>query len=384
MRFNTKAIHAGSQVDRATGAICAPIHLSSTFVQSDIGVHQGWDYSRAGNPTRDALEANLAALEGGRFGRVFSSGMAALQALTGLLASGDHMICSAGVYGGTWRFLTQVMEPWGLSTSFVDTSDLEAVRQAITPKTRLLFVETPTNPMVVLSDIRALAGLAREHKLRLVVDNTFLSPYFQNPLAFGADAVLHSCTKYLGGHSDLVMGALLTDDEELATRLAFAQKSAGAVPGPFECFMLLRSVKTLGLRMERHQENALRLAHQLQEHPRVRRVHYPGLLDHPGHELGRSQMRGYGGMLSFELATLEEARTVARALKIFALAESLGGVESLVNHPAGMTHASVPAELRAAYGLGDNLLRLSVGIEDIQDLSADLAQALNQLERGTA
>lgn len=379
MHFNTRAIHAGDQVDGSTGAICAPVHFSSTYVQEDIGVHKGWEYSRAGNPTRDSLEGNLASLEEARFGHVFSSGLAALQALTSLLKTGDHVVCTDGVYGGTWRFLTKIMEPWGLSTSFVDTSDLATTRAAITPATRLLFVETPTNPMIKLSDIRALSALAKEKGLLFVVDNTFLSPYFQNPLSFGADVVLHSCTKYLGGHSDLLMGALLTSDEAVSERLAFAQKSVGAVPGPLECFLLLRSVKTLGVRMERHQENALRVAHLLEEHPKVTRVHYPGLIDHPGHELGRTQMRGYGGMLSMELASLEAARTVARSLKIFALAESLGGVESLVNHPVGMTHASVPPEVRAKYGLTDGLLRLSVGIEDFADLAGDLRQALDRV-----
>lgn len=379
MNFNTRAIHAGDQIDPGTGAICAPVHFSSTFVQEDIGQHKGWEYSRAGNPTRDALQKNLAALENARFGHVFSSGLAALQGLMHLLKTGDHVVCTDGVYGGTWRFLTQMMAPWGLSTDFVDTSDSAAVEAAIRPETKLLFVETPTNPMIKLSDIRALAAIAKRHGLVFVVDNTFLSPYFQNPLGFGADVVLHSCTKYLGGHSDLLMGALITDDEAIHEKLAFAQKSAGAVPGPLECFLLLRSVKTLGVRMERHQENALRVAHLLEEHPKVARVHYPGLIDHPGHALGRTQMRGYGGMLSFELGSREQASRVARGLKIFALAESLGGVESLVNHPVGMTHASVPPAVRQAYGLSDGLLRLSVGIEDYADLAADLGQALDRI-----
>ncbi|MFA7331924.1 MAG: aminotransferase class I/II-fold pyridoxal phosphate-dependent enzyme [Candidatus Delongbacteria bacterium] len=376
MRFNTRAIHAGNQVDPLTGAICQPIFQSSTFVQEDIGVTRGYDYSRAGNPTRSALEANLAALENARHGHAFSSGLAALQGLMHLLRQGDELVCSAGVYGGTWRFLTQVMEPWGLRSRFVDTAELDQVRAALTPATRLLFVETPTNPMMRLSDIRALAALCKERGVLLVVDNTFLSPYFQSPLALGADIVLHSCTKYLGGHSDMIMGVLMHNSDELQTKLAFVQKSAGAVPGPFECFLLLRSTKTLGVRMERHFENALRVAHYLEEHPAVTAVHYPGLPTHPQHDLAQRQMQGYGGMLSFELKNYEAARTVARALKIFSLAESLGGVESLVNHPVGMTHASVPRAQRESYGLTDALLRLSVGIEDVQDLVDDLAQAL--------
>ncbi len=376
MRFNTRAIHAGNQVDPLTGAICQPIFQSSTFVQEDIGVTRGYDYSRAGNPTRTSLEANLAALENARHGHAFSSGLAALQGLMHLLRQGDELVCSAGVYGGTWRFLTQVMEPWGLRSRFVDTAELDQVRAALTPATRLLYVETPTNPMMRLSDIRALATLCKERGVLLVVDNTFLSPYFQSPLALGADIVLHSCTKYLGGHSDMIMGALMHNSDELQTKLAFVQKSAGAVPGPFECFLLLRSTKTLGVRMERHFENALRVAHFLEEHPAVTAVHYPGLPTHPQHDLAQRQMQGYGGMLSFELKDYEAARSVARALKIFSLAESLGGVESLVNHPVGMTHASVPRAQRESYGLTDALLRLSVGIEDAQDLVDDLAQAL--------
>jgi cystathionine gamma-lyase len=381
MRFNTRAIHAGDQVDAATGAICQPIVQSSTFVQEDIGQTRGYDYTRAGNPTRAALEANLAALEGARFGHAFSSGLAALQGLMHLLRQGDRLVCSSGVYGGTWRFLTKVMGPWGLETDFVDTADLDQVRAALTPATRMLFVETPTNPMMRLSDIQALAGLCREGGALLVVDNTFLSPFFQSPLELGADLVLHSCTKYLGGHSDILMGALMHSREDLHEPLAFVQKSAGAVPGPFDCFLMLRSTKTLGVRMERHFENAMRVANFLEEHPAVAAVHYPGLKSHPQHELGHRQMRGFGGMLSFELRDYEAARAVARSLKIFALAESLGGVESLVNHPAGMTHASVPKAQREAYGLTDALLRLSVGIEDAEDLLEDLEQALARVGR---
>ncbi len=379
MRFNTRAIHAGNQIDESTGAVNKPIVLSSTFVQDDIGVTRGWDYSRAGNPTRDSLEMNIAALENAQHGLVFASGLAALQALMHLLKAGDHLICTAGVYGGTWRFLTKVMEPWGLKVSFVDSTNLDTVTEALRPETRMVFVETPTNPMMKLCDIRGLAGITETQDLTLVVDNTFLTPYFQNPLDLGADIVLHSCTKYLGGHSDLIMGALATNNASLHEQLAFVQKSAGAVPSPFECYMMLRSVKTLGLRMERHYENALRVAHFLEEHPAVNRVFYPGLSSHPQYELAMRQMRGFGGMLSFELDNFERARRVALSLRIFKLAESLGGVESLINHPVGMTHASVPRAEREAYGLTDSLLRLSVGVEDVEDLIADLTQAFATL-----
>ncbi len=379
MRFNTRAIHAGNQIDESTGAINMPIILSSTFVQDDIGVTRGWDYSRAGNPTRDSLEMNIAALENAQHGLVFASGLAALQALMHLLKAGDHLICTAGVYGGSWRFLTKVMEQWGLDVSFVDSTNLDRVTEAIRPETRMVFVETPTNPMMKLCDIRGLAGITRANGLTLVVDNTFLTPYFQNPLDLGADIVLHSCTKYLGGHSDMIMGALATNDATMHEKLAFVQKSAGAVPSPFECYLMLRSVKTLGLRMERHYENAMRVANFLEEHPSVNSVYYPGLSSHPQYDLAMRQMRGFGGMLSFELDNFERARRVALSLRIFKLAESLGGVESLINHPVGMTHASVPRAEREAYGLTDSLLRLSVGVEDVEDLIADLTQAFATL-----
>jgi cystathionine gamma-lyase len=379
MRFNTRAIHAGNQIDESTGAINMPIILSSTFVQDDIGVTRGWDYSRAGNPTRDSLEMNIAALENAQHGLVFASGLAALQALMHLLKAGDHLICTAGVYGGSWRFLTKVMEQWGLEVSFVDSTNLDRVTEAIRPETRMVFVETPTNPMMKLCDIRGLAGITGANGLTLVVDNTFLTPYFQNPLDLGADIVLHSCTKYLGGHSDMIMGALATNDATMHEKLAFVQKSAGAVPSPFECYLMLRSVKTLGLRMERHYENAMRVANFLEEHPSVNSVYYPGLSSHPQYDLAMRQMRGFGGMLSFELDNFERARRVALSLRIFKLAESLGGVESLINHPVGMTHASVPRAEREAYGLTDSLLRLSVGVEDVEDLIADLTQAFATL-----
>ncbi len=378
MRFNTRAVHAGQSADPATGALCTPIYQTSTFVQDDIGVHKGFDYSRAGNPTREALEKNLAALEDAEYGFAFSSGMAAVQALTVLMKRGDHLVSTAGVYGGTFRFFMEIMSPYGLEFSFVDTSDPALVEAALRPETRMLFIETPTNPMMVLTDIAAMAEIARARELILVVDNTFLSPYFQAPLALGADISLHSCTKYIGGHSDLISGALMTNVPEYAERFAYVQKCTGAIPGPFECFLLLRSTKTLGLRMERHYENAIRIAHMLTDHPKVKTVYYPGLGDHPQHELGMRQMKSFGGMLSFELESFEAARRVTQNLRLIVLAESLGGVESLINHPVLMTHASVPERERKAYGLHDTLLRLSVGIEDHRDLEADLAQALDK------
>ena len=380
MRFNTLAIHAGQQPDPQHGAVCVPVIQSTTFAQRSPGEPFGdYDYTRAGNPTRTALEQNLAALEGGTYCRVFSSGLSALQALITLLKQGEHAICSQDCYGGTWRLFSQLVSQWGISIDFVDTADIKAVSQAIRPETRLVFAETPTNPLMRISDIEALAAVSRSRNILLAVDNTFSTPFFQRPLELGADIVLHSCTKYLGGHSDLLAGALVTSRPELEEAFCFAQKSIGAVPGPTDCSLLLRSTKTLGVRMERHYDNALRLAHWLKEQDSVTRVHYPGLPDHPQFELARKQMLGFGGMLSFELLDGESARHFCSSLKLITLAESLGGVESLVNHPASMTHASLPAEYRERIGLGDNLVRLSVGIEDVKDLQEDLAAALAQL-----
>ncbi len=377
MRFNTTAIHAGQQPDPHHGAVCVPVIQSTTFAQHAPGKPFGdYDYTRAGNPTRTALETNLAALEGGSHCRVFSSGLSALQALTTLLSQGDHAICSRDCYGGTWRLLSQLVSRWGVEISFIDTTLLDSVIQAIRPTTKLIFVETPTNPLMRLSDIAALADLAHAHNLLLAVDNTFSTPYFQRPLELGADIVLHSCTKYLGGHSDLLAGALITSSAKLDEAFFFAQKSIGAVPGPSDCALLLRSTKTLGVRMERHYDNALRIAHWLQEHDAVTHVYYPGLPEHPQFELAHRQMRGFGGMLSCELRDTDTALRFCSSLHLFTLAESLGGVESLVNHPTTMTHASLPPAYRAEIGLGDNLVRLSVGIEDLEDLLEDLAAAL--------
>lgn len=379
MGFNTKAIHAGQDPDPQTGSVTVPIIQTSTFAQQGIGIHKGWDYSRAGNPTRDAAEANLAALENATHGHLFSSGMAAIHALTVLLKTGDHIVCTRDVYGGTWRLITQILEPWGLKCDFVESHTVENVEKAIRPETKLLFVETPTNPLLTVTDIARMAELARRHKLILVVDNTFMSPFFQNPLDLGAHIVMHSCTKYILGHSDMIAGFLATRDDALSERLRYMQKCTGALPSPQDCFLILRSTKTLGVRMERHYSNAMKVALMLSEHAKVGRVHYPGLPSHPQYELASRQMRGFGGMVSFELADRTAAERFATSVRLFTLAESLGGVESLVNHPAGMTHASVPKEQREAYGLTDSLLRLSVGIEDIDDLLEDLEQALAQV-----
>jgi cystathionine gamma-lyase len=379
VKFNTKAIHAGSQIDENTGAICQPIFQTSTFRQDDFGVYNGYDYSRAGNPTRTALEENLAALENAKFGHVFSSGMAATQALMILLKTGDHVVCTDGAYGGTYRFFKEIMSPWGLKVDFIDTSDRKTVMDSINEQTKLIYLESPTNPMMNVSDIEAIAKIAKNAGITLVVDNTFSSPYFQNPLDLGADIVLHSCTKYLGGHSDLLMGAIMTNDAEISESIAYSQKCSGAVPPPIDCFLLLRSTKTLGIRMEKHYENALRVAIMLEEHPQVKLVYYPGLKSHPHHDLAFHQMSGFGGMLSFEMESLEKSHQLVKNLKIITLAESLGGVESLINHPVSMTHSSVPEEQRLAYGLTDSLLRLSVGIEDIDDLLNDLKQAMINL-----
>lgn len=375
--FGTIAIHGGQSPDPSTGAIMPPVYMTSTYVQSSPGVHQGYDYSRTINPTRVALEANLAALEGAKHGLAFSSGMAAGNNVLDLFSAGDHVVACNDLYGGSYRLMRQVFERFGMTFSFVDTTDLDAVRGAITPATRLLWVETPSNPLLRVSDIAALSTLAQEHGLLTVVDNTFATPYLQQPLSMGADIVLHSTTKYMGGHSDVVGGALLVNDDELHDRLRFLQNSVGAVPGPMDCFLVLRGTKTLHLRMERHCENAARIAEWLEAHEAVTRVFYPGLASHPQHAVAERQMRAPGGMVSFEVrGGLPGSRTVAERVRLFALAESLGGVESLLDHPAIMTHASIPPEERHAAGFFDGLLRLSVGVEDVDDLIGDLDHAL--------
>jgi len=380
--FGTRAVHAGQAPDPSTGAIMPPIYQTSTYVQDGLGRHKGFEYARTRNPTRDALERNLAALEGGRHGFAWASGLAATDAVLKLLNAGDHVICGENVYGGTHRLMTQVFQRLGLTFTFVDSRDAGQIADAVTSATRMVYAETPTNPMMRLTDLAAVGEIARDRKLLFVVDNTFATPALQNPLAFGADVVLHSTTKYLNGHSDMVGGALITSRDDLAERLAFLQNAAGAVPGPMDCWLTLRGTKTLALRMRQHDASGRRIATRLAEHPQVKAVYYPGLPSHPQHDLACRQMRGFGGMISIELGSLARARRFVEAVHLFALAESLGGVESLIGHPASMTHASVPPAMREAMGLTDGLVRLSVGIEETEDLLADLEQALQAVARG--
>jgi cystathionine beta-lyase/cystathionine gamma-synthase len=377
--FDTLAVHAGQSPDPATGAVMTPVYLTSTYAQEWPEKHKGFDYARTVHPTREALQKNLAALEGAKFGLCFASGMAATSTVAQALSSGDHVVCGNDLYGGTYRVFTKVFARFGLTFTFVDTTDLKAVEAAFTPKTKLVWIETPSNPLLKITDIRALAKLAQSKGARLAVDNTFASPALQRPLELGADVVVHSTTKYLGGHSDVVGGAILTSDEALYKEYKFLQNAVGAVPGPLDCFLVLRGTKTLPLRVARHDENAMKVAKHLLSHPEVAKVHYPGLPTHPGHELAKSQMRGFGGMISFELkGDLERAKRMISSCAVFTLAESLGGVESLIGHPASMTHGSIPREERLKAGLADGLIRLSVGIEDAGDLIADLDRAINR------
>ena len=381
--IETRAIHAGQEPDAETGAVMTPIYASSTYAQDGPGEDRGYEYSRTGNPTRTALEENLASLEGGEFGRAFASGMAGINTVLNLLESGDHVVAGDDVYGGTHRLFRHVYEDYDLEFSFVDTTDHGAVEDAIRAETELLWVETPTNPLMRINDVGALSELAHEVGALCAVDNTFATPYLQRPLAFGADVVSHSLTKYLGGHSDVVGGALVTDDPDLDERFGFYQNSVGATPGPFEAFLVLRGTKTLPVRMDRHCENARRLAAWLDDHPDVDRVYYPGLESHPQHDLAVEQMSDFGGMLSFELdGTLEETSEVVSGTEVFTLAESLGGVESLIEQPAAMTHAAIPREERIAAGLRDGLVRVSVGLEHVEDLQADLKAAIDDALRG--
>jgi len=376
-RFETDSVHAGQSPDTETGAVMPPIFATSTYVQDGPGEDRGYEYSRTGNPTRTVLEDNLAALEGAAYGRAFASGMASINTVLNLLDAGDHVVAGDDVYGGTHRLFRQVYEDYDLSFSFVDTTDHDAVLDAFRPGTELLWVETPTNPLLRVNDIAALADLAHDHDALCAVDNTFATPYLQRPLERGADLVSHSLTKYLGGHSDVIGGALVTDDPELDERFGFYQNAVGATPDPFACFLVLRGTKTLPVRMDRHCENAQEIAERLDEHPDVETVYYPGLESHPDHELAREQMDDFGGMVSFELdGTLEETAAFVSATEVFALAESLGGVESLIEQPATMTHASIPREERLAAGFEDGLVRLSVGIEHVEDLWDDLEHAL--------
>lgn len=374
--FGTRAIHAGQRPDPATGAIMTPVFQTSTYVQPELGRHLGYEYARTHNPTREALEANVADLEEGKFGIAFASGMAALDTLAKLFSAGDHVVSGEGIYGGSFRLFDKVLSRLGVRFTFVDSSDLSAIEAAMEPNTRLVHIETPTNPMMRLTDLAGVASLTRARGALLSVDNTFASPYNQRPLVHGADVVLHSTTKYLNGHSDVVGGMLVVRDEELHERLRFLQNAAGAVPGPWDCWLTLRGTKTLHLRMEAHNRNGQKIAEWLEKQPGVQQVHYPGLPSHPQHALARSQMNGFGGMIAVELGSQERARRFVEGVKVFALAESLGGVESLIGVPSMMTHASVPEERRQRLGVTDGLVRLSCGIEDADDLIADLDQAL--------
>lgn len=381
MKFATAAVHAGVHPDPTTGAIMTPIYQTSTYVQDGPGGHKGYEYARTQNPTRDALQTALATLEGAKYATCFASGLASIDAVLKLLTPGEHVIASNDLYGGTYRLMRRVFEPMGLEFSFVDMTDPANVERALTPRTRLLWIETPTNPLLRIVDIAALSALVRDRNLIVAVDNTFASPALQRPLELGAHLVMHSVTKYLGGHSDVVMGALAYSSDELHSQLRFLQNAVGAVPGPQDCFLVLRGLKTLHLRVERSGQNAERIARWLLTHPKVDYVIYPGLESHPGHRIARRQMSGYGAMISFGLKgdRLDDAVTVLKGTRIFACAESLGGVESLIGHPATMTHASIPVAERHAAGLKDALIRLSVGIEDVEDLIADLEQALGRV-----
>ena len=378
MKLATTIIHAGMEPDPSTGAIMTPIYQTSTYVQEAPGVNKGFEYARSQNPTRQALETALAAIEGGQFGLAFSSGVAATDAVMKLLVPGDEVIAAADMYGGTYRLFTKVFEKYGIRFHFVDTTQIDEIKKVLSPKTKLVWLETPTNPLMNITDIKAVAAITKRAGVLLCVDNTFASPYLQNPLQLGADIVLHSSTKYLGGHSDVIQGALVMNDPTLREQLYFIQKSCGAVPGPMDCFLVLRGIKTLHLRMERHCENGRKLAHWLRDHPKVGKVYWCGFEDHAGYAVARQQMRDFGGMMSFELKdnSVEAARRVLSGTHLFSLAESLGGVESLINHPASMTHASIPREERLKNGLTDALIRLSVGVEDIEDLIADLSLAI--------
>lgn len=376
--MQTRAIHAGQPPDPRTGAVAVPIYQTSTYVHDELGKHKGYEYARVQNPTRTALEENVASLEGGRSGHAFASGMAAIQALTTLLRSGDHVVVSRDVYGGTYRFFTQVLDRYDLRFSWVDSTNPDAVRDAMTDDTRMVYVETPTNPMMEITDLAAVAEIAHDRDALLAVDNTFLTPYLQRPLELGADIVVHSTTKFLNGHSDSVGGVLVTSRDADREWFSFVQKSAGGILGPMDSFLVLRGIKTLGVRMDRHEANARALVELLVEHPKVGRVLYPGLPEHPGHDVHRRQASGFGAMITFEMESYEKAKAVLDRVRILSLAESLGGVESLISHPASMTHASIPPERRRALGLTERLIRISVGIEDLEDLREDLTRALDE------
>jgi cystathionine beta-lyase len=381
MKFGTKAIHAGVEPDPSTGAIMTPIFQTSTFVQESPAKHKGYGYARGTNPTRNALQKSIAALENGKFGLCFSSGMGATDAVIKLLKPGDEVITSNDLYGGSYRMFTKIFEKYGIKFHFIDLTNLELAKSKINANTKLMWLETPSNPLMNIIDLKACCELAKKHNFKVAVDNTFASPYLQNPLDLGADIVMHSVTKYLGGHSDVVMGALIVNDEKLRDELYFILNSCGAVPGPQDSFLVLRGIKTLHLRMERHCFNGRKVAEYLKAHPKIGKVYWPGFTDHPNHAVAKNQMRDFGGMLSFTLKndSVDAAIKLMESVELFSLAESLGGVESLINHPASMTHASIPREERMKNGLSDSLIRLSIGVEDYEDLLADISQALDKV-----
>jgi cystathionine beta-lyase/cystathionine gamma-synthase len=377
MGFSTTAIHAGNEPDAATGAVSVPIYQTSTYAQEALGRHKGYEYARTQNPTRSALEKNIAALEGARFGFAFASGMSAIDACLKLVRSGDHVILGDNTYGGTFRLFDKVLRDYGIEFDLVNTTDTTNVERAFKPNTKMVFVETPTNPVMAITDLKAVSELAHAHGARVVCDNTFMSPYLQRPFEFGVDIVVHSTTKYLNGHSDSVGGFVALNDEQDAERIKFVQNSVGAILSPFDSFLVLRGTKTLAVRMEAHDRNGRQVANFLAEHPKIQKVYYPGLVSHPQHELAKRQQKGFGGMVSFETGSLENAKKVLENVKLCILGESLGGVESLISHPATMTHASVPQEKREELGITDGLVRISVGIEDVEDIIEDLDQALS-------
>ncbi|MGH9841561.1 MAG: trans-sulfuration enzyme family protein [Blastocatellia bacterium] len=379
MGFATKAIHAGQEPDPSTGAVAVPIYQTSTYVQDALGRHKGFEYARTQNPTRLALEKNLAALEGGLAAHCFASGMAAIDTVMKLLKAGDHVIVSSNTYGGTYRLFERVLANFGLEFSYVDTTEAANVEAALRPGTQMVFIETPTNPIMAVADLEGIGRLTRDRGLRLVVDNTFMSPHFLRPIEWGADIVVHSTTKYLNGHSDSVGGVAVTTRQEDADRLGFLQNAVGAILSPFDSFLIMRGAKTLAVRMRQHDENGRHVAAFLDEHPKVQKVYYPGLPQHPQHERAKRLMTGFGGMIAFETGSLAAARAVLDNVRLCALAESLGGVETLISHPATMTHASVPVEQRARLGITDGLVRISVGIEDVEDIIADLDAALGKI-----
>jgi cystathionine gamma-lyase len=385
MKFGTKAIHAGIEPDPSTGAIMTPIFQTSTYVQAAPGDHKGYEYARTQNPTRSALEKNLAALENGTDAICFASGLAAMDSVIKLLKSGDEILSCNDLYGGSYRQMVRVFSKFGIESRFVDMSDIVAFEKSLSEKARLIWIETPTNPMLNIVDIKALCDVARQHGIMTCVDNTFASPYLQNPLDLGADLVLHSATKYIGGHSDVIHGCVITKNTDLAAQLRFLQNACGAVPGPQDCFLILRGIKTLHLRVREACKNAEKIAHFLQAHPKVGKVYWPGFATHPNHDIAKKQMRHFGAMVSFDLkgGNLADATTVLSGTKLFSLAESLGGVESLIGHPASMTHASIPREERLKVGLTDSLIRLSVGVEDVEDLIEDLEMALAKVTNET-